>query len=154
MRSLTPEQRARWRASVTEWRAANPDRVVEAVEHRAEAERVAALSPRAPLPRLSDEECDEVHARLAELSIERASRHDAHVDLIARTARRLGREVARHERTAEDAARVLEELARRLDPESLVPVALVQHAAAEQTARLDLAVGARDVIEGSSYAVR
>jgi hypothetical protein len=87
------------------------------------------------LPPLSDQD----RARLNEMFDKRvdtsAGRRDAHREHIRKTALYLGREVAAHRVTVDDADRRLQRLIDLPDPETLVAVVLVARHEAEAIAR-------------------
>jgi hypothetical protein len=82
-------------------------------------------TPNLGLPPLSDQERDQVHARIDELAAERLGRADAHRDQLARAALHLGRQVGAHLMVLTDAERRLEQLVGIFDPETSVPLTLV-----------------------------
>jgi hypothetical protein len=96
------------------------------IEADLEALRHAALwEPNVGLPELSDDEVEQVHHRIDRLASERLEREDAHRDRIRRLAFYLGGEVAAHRTTLDEAQRRLDRVAAERDPESVVPMALV-----------------------------
>jgi hypothetical protein len=94
-----------------------------------------------PGPPLTDAAREQVHAMIAELAEQRASRRDAHGALIKRTAFQLGRNVARHQTTVADAARSLDQVIHRLDEESTTPIFLLQHSLATEIAEKAFGLG-------------
>jgi phytoene dehydrogenase-like protein len=99
----------------------------------AELAAISSWKPAVPddLPRLTDDERERVHARIDELVAERLGRADVFRDRLARTARHLGRQVGAHRVLLTDAERRLEQLAREHDPDTSVPITLIDHSAAK-----------------------
>jgi hypothetical protein len=95
----------------------------------------ACWEPGLDLPPLSDKERDFVHRRLDGLTTERVQRRDAHRERLRRTGHYLGREVAGHRVTLQDAEQRLERLARTPDPDDLTPTYLISYREGIQLAR-------------------
>jgi hypothetical protein len=104
---------------------------------------IAAWSPRggSELPRLTDDERDQVHDRIDELVAERLRRGDAHRDRLRRTGYHLGAEVAAYRVTMDDANRRVGHMAVMPDPESVVPLLLVPYREAVDIAGEAFAAG-------------
>jgi hypothetical protein len=93
------------------------------------------------LPKLSDAEREQVHVYLDELTTEHLARRDVHRDRLRRAGHHLGREVAAHKVTIDEANRRIDQLAERVDTESLVPMPLVPYPEAVDIAGKAFAAG-------------
>ena len=136
MRRRIAEQREALRQSAAKYREEHRNDDPELTYHLAALERWAVEAWR----RLSTQERDEVHERLEELSNERATRWRAHEQRVISAARHLGREVAAHRVTIQDAERRLEALASVRDD----VVLLIPYDQAVAVARDAFAEGARN----------
>jgi hypothetical protein len=136
IRRRTPEQLATLRESVEKYREEHKNDDPELAYHIAKLERRAIE----PWPRLSDDEQDWVHRRLEELSAKRAARQRAHEQRIISGARHLGREVAAHRVTLQDAERRLDALVSVRDDVAM----LIPYFRAVAVARDAFAEGARN----------
>jgi hypothetical protein len=85
-------------------------------------------------PKLSDAERDEVHELLDKFADEHEAKQLAYLEKLERTARALGRKVARGELLLADAEQRLERLAFQQDPDCPQPLTVVRYDLAREVA--------------------
>jgi hypothetical protein len=93
--------------------------------------------------KLSDAERDEGHSLMDKFADEHDAKQLAHVGKLERVAKALGRRLARGEVLLCDAEQRLDRLIHQLDPEAVVPVAIVRADLALEIARRAFDAGCR-----------